>query len=158
MSDLRGNSTVKDVTVFRMVLVCAAVAVLFDVLASLLSKSTNLAYAWFVIPQAVMYVAIGLALALFGRSLKSVILAVFYAAVAEATLGRYVSALIGPGRITEWEPRGITPEVPSSIDGAILVAIVILIALCTVALGMLFGSLGALTGAMLRKKRATVRG
>lgn len=77
-------------------LVCCGIVLAFDAVASVLSRAYAIPYGWFTIPQLVMYGVMGFLLyTLLGTHFY---IAVIGAAICEATIGWWISSVIGPGR------------------------------------------------------------
>jgi hypothetical protein len=79
----------------RLVILWSVVVVVFDAITSSLSKTMNVSYNWFILPQLLMYVVMGWVLV---RRLKlnrsQALTVILIAGVVEATLGEWVSLLI----------------------------------------------------------------
>jgi len=116
-------------------LVAAALAIVavlvFDTIAAFISKGSGLGYRWFGILEILLYVAIGFFGARVTGTWRGGLGVVVIAAVAEATLGWYISALIGPG------------AVPAKASLPIIVSA----ALFAILWNGIFGLVGALIGA-----------
>jgi cellobiose-specific phosphotransferase system component IIC len=83
---------------YRALAVCCAIVLSFDVAASFASELTRIEYGWFSILQIAMYLAIGYYLfRSFGMDRRFFII-LGVAAICEATIGWWLSALIGPGK------------------------------------------------------------
>ncbi len=80
--------------------ILAVAAVLaFDAVAAFASKTGGAGHRWFGILEIVLYLGIGFVSGRMLGSWRSALGVVAIAALAEATLGWYVSAAIGPGRL-----------------------------------------------------------
>lgn len=82
----------------RILATCCFVVVLFDAVAAWASRLSGISYSWFAIPQMAMYFGMGYILCcIFGldRRFFTVLIS---AAFSEATIGWWISALIGPGK------------------------------------------------------------
>jgi len=116
--------------------VLAVVAVLaFDTIAAALAKSGG-AYRWFGILEIALYLAIGFMAARATGTWRGGLGVVVIAAIAEVTLGWYVSALVGPGDL----PPGTSFATIASVG---LLAIV---------WNGIVGLVGALIGARFARK------
>ncbi|HEY8320281.1 MAG TPA: hypothetical protein VIG46_00625 [Candidatus Baltobacteraceae bacterium] len=102
-------------------LVAAALAVvavlIFDTVAAAIAKGGGGAYRWFGILEIVLYLAIGFMGARATGTWRGGLGVVVIAAVAEVTLGWYVSSLVGPGAV----PAGTSLATIASVG---LIAIV----------------------------------
>lgn len=85
----------------RLAVPFSIVAVLYDALAALLAKAIGISYDSFVVPAVVLFVFMGVYA---GRKSGdwSGFVPVLVAALVHATLGWYVAALVGPGRLPQW--------------------------------------------------------
>ena len=123
-------------------LICSTIVVLFDALASLVSKYTGASYGWFSFGSAAMYLIMGYVLTNRVRlNLKAAIITLLCAASTEATLGWLVSWLIGPGKLAA-SGGGTAVSVMGLVFGAVF----------AVGFGTLFGWLGSLVGRAMLKK------
>jgi hypothetical protein len=82
----------------RNITICCGIVLLFDAVASAISKASGVAYFDFVIPQLAMYVVMGCVLQRSAGMGAPTIIPVLIAAVVEATLGWWISIAIGVGR------------------------------------------------------------
>jgi hypothetical protein len=122
-------------------LVAAALAVVavlvFDTIAAFVSKGSGFGYRWFGILEILLYLAIGFFGARATGTWRGGLGVVVIAAIAEATLGWYISALVGPGALPA---NTALPIVASAALFAIL-------------WNGTFGLLGALVGARIGTSR-----
>lgn len=110
--------------------------VLFDAVASVVSRSTGLGYGFFAIGSFAIYVLVGNKAYRMTGSLRTATLISVATGFVEGTLGWWVSWLIGPGR-----PAAGDPSVPAIIAIGTLAA-------------MLFAAFGSQLGARLARRRA----
>jgi hypothetical protein len=82
----------------RALVTCCLIVVTFDAIASFTSLLTQIPYGWFSIPQFAMYVAMGYLLYHSFELDKEFFIILLCASACEATIGWWVSALIGPGK------------------------------------------------------------
>ncbi|MDB5069704.1 MAG: hypothetical protein JWM87_815 [Candidatus Eremiobacteraeota bacterium] len=79
----------------RIVLLLCVFIVALDAVESVISKTTGVPYAWFMIVQIVVYAAIGFVLRRRGLRIERVAVAVAVTSVVEATAGEAVAIAIG---------------------------------------------------------------
>ncbi|MHB1552236.1 MAG: hypothetical protein ACYCX6_13730 [Vulcanimicrobiaceae bacterium] len=87
--------------VLRPIVICCLIVLVFDTVASGISKISGIPYGWFFIPECVMYVLFGAALWRIIRNVRTTLGALLFPAVVETTLGWAISAEIGPGRLPD---------------------------------------------------------
>jgi len=127
--------------VIRLLTYAAAVILLFDLVASILSQLLPIRYALFSIGSFAIYFLVGLLVAR-AAGLKLGVVAAATTGLVEATLGWAISWLVGPGRFPL-----------EAVRPAEIVATVIMVILAPVVLGLV----GALIGQLL-KRRAPAAG
>lgn len=116
----------------RPAVVCSVVMVLFDSGASFLSKVSGIYYEWFTLPQLAMYIIMGYVLVRGLRlNQKQAVMTLLSAAIVEATIGEWVSLLIGPRTLSAVHPNAV---------GFIVTAII------AAGIQTLFGWIGVLIG------------
>jgi hypothetical protein len=88
----------------RALVICCTIVVAVDAVAATGSKLSGIPFGWFAIPQTLICVAIGFTLSRsFGLD-KRFLTILVTAGIAEASIGRYVSAVIGPGKLVASAP------------------------------------------------------
>ncbi|MBV8281284.1 MAG: hypothetical protein JO347_04385 [Candidatus Eremiobacteraeota bacterium] len=82
------------------------VIVVYDAIAAIIARSVGVAYNSFLVLALVLFLFMGV-YAGRRRGSWSAIVAVAIAAAADATLGWYVAAIVGPGYVPGWTVRGL---------------------------------------------------
>jgi hypothetical protein len=82
----------------RNTLVCCGIVLVFDTIASAISKATGIVYFDFIFPQIAMYLIMGFLLQRSAGLGAPAMIPVFIAAIVEATIGWWISIEIGVGR------------------------------------------------------------
>ncbi|MBV8067539.1 MAG: hypothetical protein JO113_06155 [Candidatus Eremiobacteraeota bacterium] len=97
-------------------LVFSIIIVLYDVVAAAIARSVGVAYNSFLVLALVLFFFMGVYAGRTRRSWSGIV-AVAIAAVADATLGWYVAAMIGPGYVPGWTMRGL---IVMAVESAVL--------------------------------------
>jgi hypothetical protein len=104
----------------RLAFLFAATLIAYDALTAIVAKWLTISYNSFLVPALVILFFMGVYAGRKARSWAG-ILPVAIAALADATLGWYVAALIGPGFVPGWTPRELI--VMASESAALSVAV-----------------------------------
>lgn len=100
----------------RLALLFCIIVVAYDAIAAVIARGLTISYNSFLIPGLVILFFMGVFSGRVARSWGGAF-AVTVAAVADATLGWYVAALIGPGYVPGWTPRAL---IVMGIESALL--------------------------------------
>ena len=103
------------------VVLCAAIVAL-DAVEALIARSAGVSYAWFMLVQILVYIAIGFALRRRGATVPQLLIAVAVTGVVEATLGEWVAVAMRA-----------TPAVP--LAQYVFVVPVVIVVECALAFG-----------------------
>lgn len=116
----------------RLALPFGLIVVAYDALVAVVAAALTISYNSFLLPLLVILFFMGVYAGRVARSWAGVI-PVTIAAIVDATAGWYVAALIGPGYVPGWTPRGL---IVMGIESALLATVV---AWCGVAIGVRVG-------------------
>lgn len=130
--------TVKRMSYTTKVLITGLVVVTFDVIASLVSRTFQIEYGYFILVSLILYVLIGF----WGAWRRSFVYGMLLGAIAglsDSTLGWFASRMIGPY---------IQPKVPHANFSLVVITV-----LMVTILALACGSVGSLFCVLLRQTR-----